>query len=96
MRALDNALAISETSLKASIDYGTDYGMGEMRKITVEVPERALALAQEFSGAGVSETVREALLDYASKQAQKKAVALRGKIKFGVDLMALRSLEDGY
>lgn len=69
-------------------------GMGEMRKITVEVPERALAAAQEATGAGVSEVIREALLDYASKQAQKKALALRGKIKFGVDLMALRKLED--
>jgi Arc/MetJ-type ribon-helix-helix transcriptional regulator len=68
--------------------------MGEMRKITVEVPEHTLALAQEFTGAGVSETIREALLDYASKRAQKKALALRGKIKFGVDLMALRKLED--
>lgn len=80
--------------MKTSVDYGINTGMGEMRKITVEVPERALALAQEHSGAGVSETVREALLDYASKQAQKKAMALRGKVKFGVDLMALRKLED--
>ena len=68
--------------------------MGEMRKITVEVPERALTLAQEYSGTGVTETVREALLDYASKRSQRKALSLRGKIKFGVDLMALRSLED--
>jgi hypothetical protein len=69
-------------------------GMGEMRKITVEVPEHTLAVAQEATGAGVSKVIREALLDYASKQAQKKALALRGKIKFGVDLMALRKLED--
>ena len=69
-------------------------GMSEMRKITVEVPEHTLAVAQEATGAGVSEVIREALLDYASKQAQKKALALRGKIKFGVDLMALRKLED--
>lgn len=68
--------------------------MDETRKITVEVSKRTLALAQEESGAGVSETVREALLDYASKRAQKKALALQGKIKFGVDLMALRKLED--
>jgi len=68
--------------------------MGEMRKITVEVSKRALALAQEQSGAGISETIREAILDYASKRAQKKAQTLRGKIKFSVDLMALRKLED--
>jgi hypothetical protein len=68
--------------------------MNETRKITVEVSEHTLAMAQEYSGTGVSETVRAALGDYASKRAQKKAMALRGKIKFGVDLMALRKLED--
>lgn len=65
-----------------------------MRKITVEVSGPMLALAQEHTGAGVSETVRAAIRDYASKEAQKKARALRGKIKFSVDLMALRRLED--
>ncbi|MGN6515047.1 MAG: hypothetical protein ACTHLR_04315 [Rhizomicrobium sp.] len=80
--------------MNTSINYGMNTGMSEMRKITVEVPEHTLAVAQEATGAGVSEVIREALLDYASKQAQKKALALRGKIKFGVDLMALRKLED--
>jgi len=65
-----------------------------MRKITVEVSKHALALAQKHTGAGVSETVRAALQDYASKRAQKNATAFRGKIKFGIDLMALRKLED--
>ena len=36
-------------------------GMGEMRKITVDVLADDLAAAQEFTGAGVSETVRAAL-----------------------------------
>lgn len=76
------------------MDYGTDTGMREMRKITVDVPADDLAAAQEFTGAGVSETVREALKKLRSIQAQQRALELRGKIKFGVDLMALRKLED--
>ncbi len=36
-------------------------GMGEMRKITVEVLEADLAAAQEYIGGGVTETVRAAL-----------------------------------
>jgi hypothetical protein len=68
--------------------------MSEMKKITVEVQERALAMAQEFTGAGVSETVRLAIDGLASQRAQQKALSLRGKVKFGIDLMALRKSED--
>jgi hypothetical protein len=80
--------------LIASVDYGTGYGMGEMRKITVEVPEELLESAQDFTGEGVTETVRLGLRKLASVRAQQKARELRGKIKFSVDLMALRKLED--
>jgi len=82
------------TSLTASAYYGIDTGMGEMRKITVDVPADDLAAAQEFTGAGVTETVREALKKLRSIRAQQRALELRGKVKFGVDLMALRRLED--
>jgi Arc/MetJ-type ribon-helix-helix transcriptional regulator len=53
-----------------------------MRKITVEVPERDLAMAQELTGAGVSETVREGLRKLANMQAQRRLLALEGKVKF--------------
>lgn len=68
--------------------------MGEMRKITVEVPEDDLAGAQAYTGEGVTETVRAALKHIVSEYAQKEALALEGKVAFGVDLMALRALED--
>ncbi|HEY7243286.1 MAG TPA: hypothetical protein VH678_05315 [Xanthobacteraceae bacterium] len=35
--------------------------MGELRKVTVQVAERDLALAQAYTGAGVTETIRVAL-----------------------------------
>lgn len=68
--------------------------MGEMRKITVEVDEKDLEGAQQFTGEGITETVRAALRKLRSAAAQREALKLRGKIKFGVDLMALRKLED--
>ena len=68
--------------------------MNEMRKITVHVPGALLEQAQALTGEGVTETVREGLKKLAAINAQKKAIKLRGKIKFGVDLMALRKLED--
>ncbi len=68
--------------------------MGEMRKITVEVPEDLLASAQAATGEGVTETVREALELLHQRQVQNRARQFRGKIKFGVDLMKLREDED--
>lgn len=68
--------------------------MGDMRKITVEVDEADLAAAQALTGEGVTETVRAALRKLRSIKAQQELLKLRGKVKFGVDLMALRKLED--
>ena len=68
--------------------------MGEMRKITVEVPEDLPASAQAVTGEGVTETVREALELLRQRQLQNRARQLRGQIKFGVDLMKLRQDED--
>ena len=68
--------------------------MGDTRKITVEVPEDLLASAQAFTGEGVTETVREALELLRQREVQNRARQLRGKIKFGADLMKLREAED--
>ena len=64
--------------------------MGEMRKITVEVPGEVLESAQAFTGEGVTETVRAALKKLASMQAQRELLKLRGTFKFSIDLDALR------
>lgn len=67
-----------------------DDGTSEMRKITVEVPEDTLAMAQEFTGEGVTETVRSALKKLASIRAQQELRKLRGTFKFSLDLDVLR------
>ena len=59
-------------------------GIGEMRKITVEVPEELLASAQAYTGEGVTETVRQGLRKLASIQAQHEARKLRGKVQFSM------------
>ena len=65
-------------------------GMSEMRKITVDVPAEDLAAAQEFTGAGVTETIRLALKRLRSIRAQQRALELRGKVKFSMTLDELR------
>jgi len=64
--------------------------MSEMRKITVDVPAEDLAAAQEFTGAGVTETIRLALKRLRSIRAQQRALELRGKVKFSMTLDELR------
>jgi Arc/MetJ-type ribon-helix-helix transcriptional regulator len=78
-------------SLYASIDAGMLAGMA---KITVHVPDELLEEAQAFTGAGVTETVREGLKHLRAKRAQRDARKLRGKIVFDIDLMKLRQDED--
>jgi len=58
--------------------------MNEMRKITVEVPSDQLERLQDYTGAGVSETVRAALTRLDSIRAQKELLKLRGKVKFSM------------
>jgi hypothetical protein len=68
--------------------------MSEMRKITVEVSADDLAKAQDYVGAGVTETVREALKRLRSARAQQRAQELRGKVKFSLSLEELREDRD--
>jgi hypothetical protein len=64
--------------------------MTELRKITVQVPEKDLAMAQAYTGEGVTETVRAALKKLASIKAQHELLELQGSFKFSLDLDELR------
>jgi Arc/MetJ-type ribon-helix-helix transcriptional regulator len=66
------------------------YCMGDLRKITVQVPEHDLEMAQAYTGEGVTETVRSALRKLASMQAQQEFRKLRGTVKFSMSLDELR------
>jgi Arc/MetJ-type ribon-helix-helix transcriptional regulator len=64
--------------------------MGEMRKITVEVPEDLLERVQTYTGVGVTETIRAALKKLDSIRAQQELRKLRGTFQFTIDLDELR------
>ena len=64
--------------------------MSKLRKITVQVPERDLEMAQTYTGEGVTETVRAAVKRLASIQAQQELLKLRGTFKFSINLDELR------
>ncbi len=80
--------------LYTSTYYGIRTGMDDVRKITVHVSEDLLTEAQAETGQGVTETVRAGLQLLRQRRAMQKALALQGKLKFSVDLMALRREED--
>lgn len=64
--------------------------MAEMRKITVEVPDDLLEGALASSGEGITQTVRRGLELVAAGRAYEELRRLRGKVRLGVELEALR------
>ena len=68
-------------------------GMGEMRKITVDVDAKVLEAARA-EGAGVAETVREALERQARARAWERLAALRGKVKFDMTWQEMRGKDE--
>lgn len=64
--------------------------METAKKITVHVPEDLLRKAQEATGLGITPTIRQGLRLVAAGRAYEKLRRLRGKVKFSLDLKALR------
>jgi hypothetical protein len=64
--------------------------MTTLRKITVQVPEDVLEMAQAYTGEGVTDTVRVALKKLASMRAQQEFRKLRGTFQFSINLDELR------
>jgi hypothetical protein len=68
--------------------------MPETRKITVEVPEELLERARKASNEGITGTVRRGLELVAAARAYDELRKLRGKVRLGIDLEALRRTGD--
>jgi len=64
--------------------------MQTAKKITVHIPEELLRKAQEATGLGITPTIRHGLQLVAAGKAYEKLRRLRGKVKFSLDLKALR------
>ena len=69
---------------------GNETRMGDMRKVTVELPAELLTSVQAGAGMGVTETIREALEQMRQRQVQNEVRKLRGKVKFSMTLDELR------
>lgn len=61
-----------------------------LQKITVHVPDVLLKRARKASGSGITETVRQGLHLVAARDAYGKLRALRGQVRFDLDLKRLR------
>ncbi len=60
------------------------------QKITAYLPKALLRRAQHATGKGITETIREGLELLSAREAGRRLRELRGKVKFSVDLSALR------
>jgi hypothetical protein len=80
-------VAIVDTSIR----YGSMNGMSSVRKITVIVDSALLSEAQNASGLGVTEVVREGLKAVAASRATQAIRKWRGKAALQLDIDALRA-----
>ena len=64
--------------------------METAKKITVQIPESLLKKAQKATGMRITPTIRQALQLIAAGKAYAKLRRLKGKVKFSLDLKALR------
>lgn len=64
------------------------------QKVTVHIEGDLLRRARERTGKGVTATVRQGLELVAASKAYERLWALRGKVKFSIDLKELREDRD--
>jgi hypothetical protein len=78
-------------ALTYGIIYGIDAGMAlPERKVTVHLPEDLLERAQKSTGQGITETIRRGLRLVAAGETFRQVGALRGSVKFSIDMKRLR------
>lgn len=90
MAAVAPFLALAVDTIQIyGIDYGIIGGM-DTTKVTVELPVDLLERARASTGEGITATIRRGLEMVAATRAQERLLALRGKVKFSIDLDKLR------
>jgi predicted nucleic acid-binding protein len=65
-------------------------GMGTAKKITVVIEKELLEQAQQASGLGVTDVIREGLKAVAAGRASRELRRWRGQAKLSIDVSALR------
>lgn len=66
----------------------------QTQKVTAALPRELLRSVQAMTGLGITETLKEALEQYARKKVYDDLLKLRGKVKFTLDLNELRKDRD--
>ena len=66
----------------------------EMQKITVELPRHLLKEAQESTGKGISQTLRDLLQEHVDRKAQLNVLKLIGSYRPSITAEEMRSWED--
>ena len=65
--------------------------MGEpIKKVTVNIPERVLEKATRITGLGITPTIIEGLREIERRDKRSALRALRGKVRFELDLEKTR------
>ena len=64
--------------------------MKTSRKVTVQLPADLLKDAQEYTGEGITPTIRRGLEQLRHAAACEGLLKLRGKVRFSLDLKELR------
>lgn len=68
--------------------------MGEMRKITVNLPADLVDGSLRVSGKNLTETIREALAEANHRWACRRLLELRGKVRFDLTHEQLAGKDD--
>jgi hypothetical protein len=61
-----------------------------IKRVTVNLPARLLSEAEQVSGRGITETIVQGLELLARRRAYAKALALKGKLRLGINLDSSR------
>jgi hypothetical protein len=61
-----------------------------IKRVTVNLPAKLLAEAEQVSGRGITETIVLGLEQLARRRAYAKAIALKGKLRLAINLDSSR------
>jgi hypothetical protein len=61
-----------------------------IKRVTVNLPAKLLSEAEQVSGRGITETIVQGLELLARRRAYAKALALKGKLRLGINLDSSR------
>ena len=61
-----------------------------LKKVTVNIPEDLLASATKLTGRGITPTIVEGLMELGRRSKRSALRALRGKVRFELDLEETR------